>query len=79
MATQEGCFSNCVMKVSDLCLLLQPEGQLVGKLLGGILIMSPILAVYKNDDNWMPVPEDGPNFGFVCLCYLSHIRIFFLY
>ena len=58
-------------------ILLQPEGQLVGKLLGGILIMSPILAVYKNDDNWMPIPEDGPNFGFACLCHLSHIRIFF--
>lgn len=41
--------------------------------------MSPILAVYKNDDNWMPVPEDGPNFGFVCLYHLSHIRIFFSY
>lgn len=41
--------------------------------------MSPILAVCKNDDNWMPVPEDGPNFGFVYLYHLSHIRIFFSY
>jgi hypothetical protein len=60
MTTQED-FSNCVMKMSDLCHCSMKASR---KSLQEILIMCVILDMHKDDDTWMPVLE---RIGLVCI------------